>query len=272
MRLVNLSVLYSHRSNILLTGNNIMTINKKSLILSLITVLLSVLIVVAVVNAASDLIPPGSPNPAVGTMKTLEDIYQRLVAGTAAGSHTLSPSAGPAGTMHTLTDIYGVIPTNDQVCSGTNAGIATCGGTPALVWQDDPAISLCWSAGAYELANGCSAGVGLLDPETDGAPLLGAIEYCQYLKQDASGLNCSGTPTVCTAVDYWHLPTQGELLKGLSEQFIETPPTVGGFQDSTGYWSGSEDGESYAWIAYSYGSVGYSYADKVSSYAVRCAH
>jgi hypothetical protein len=57
-------------------------------------------------------------------MKTLEDIYQRVVAGTAAGSHNLTPASSPAGTMHTLDDIYTTLPTNDKVLYGTNSGTA----------------------------------------------------------------------------------------------------------------------------------------------------
>jgi hypothetical protein len=111
-----------------------MRINKKSLVLSTITVLLSVVLVITAVNAASNLnVPDGalSGGSPIASMKTLEDIYQRIVAGTEAGSHNLTPASSPAGTMHTLSDIYSAVPTNDKVCSGTNAGTANCsGGVP----------------------------------------------------------------------------------------------------------------------------------------------
>lgn len=106
-----------------------MKINIKDFILPLISfigILLSLMVVVFLVNAAVDLDAPSAPSLETGTMKTLENIYQRIVAGTSAGLHNIYPSASPAGTMHTLDDIYNAIPNNNKVCSGTNSGTAIC--------------------------------------------------------------------------------------------------------------------------------------------------
>ena len=70
-----------------------------------------------------------APTDAGSAMYTLEDIYQRLLKGTAgtmrSGSFT-EPSTGPAPTMHTLNDVMGKAPAVDdttgaldtEVCSG----------------------------------------------------------------------------------------------------------------------------------------------------------
>jgi hypothetical protein len=97
--------------------------------LIIVMVFVSVLAVFAIAKASTDLNAPGSP---LATGQTLEDIYQMLNAGTLAGSHNLYPSGSSiTGTMHTLDDIYNIIPTNDKICSGTNAGTALCQIGPA---------------------------------------------------------------------------------------------------------------------------------------------
>ncbi len=303
-----------------------MKINKKSLFLSSIIVLMSLLVAFVIVKAATTLNPPGAPNPSLGTMYTLEDVYQKLLVGTSAGTHTLAPASSPAGTMHTLTDIYNEIPANSQVCSGTNGGTATCGGAPALVWQTDPGLSLCWDAqddttdnGAYNKgctpsANGsgglwdpnggnwagvwidqsyayqdevadnvtdnvweCTNSSGCADQSTGSFSgersasasdwtqiyFYGAVEYCTHL-------NTAGT-TPTNSIGIWSLPTESQLLAGLSDQFILG--TTSGFQDGYSYWSGSASSDGYAWSAnYSYGYVGN--LNYYTSYnnSVRCAH
>ncbi|MCX6722736.1 MAG: hypothetical protein NT094_01550, partial [Candidatus Staskawiczbacteria bacterium] len=133
--------------------------NKNILVLSLISVVVTALAVVAVVNAATTLTPPGAP----------------------------------AGTMYTLEDIYNSIPA-------------------APIWQPaDSVISLPWNA------NNC------IDPNTsdntcsdikgDGSLLLGATEFCAYLNTAGTAINCAGDPLTCAPVNYWRLPTEGELLK-----------------------------------------------------------
>lgn len=75
------------------------------------TVLISVLIAFTIVQAGS-LTPSASP---AATGYTLSDIYTRLTtnATSTAGNHIFSPGSAPAGTLYTLTEIYGAIPTID---------------------------------------------------------------------------------------------------------------------------------------------------------------
>jgi len=212
-------------------------------------------------------------------MYTLEDVYNKIVNGTTSGSHSLIPLLTPRSTMHTLTDIYTSLPANDQICSGTNAGTATCGGggtstgIPPLVWSDDQNLTLCWSPSVF--ANGCWTD-GFLDPTGTGDPLFGAFEYCKYLKQDKSGLNCSGTPTTCAEVNYWRLPTESELLAGLSDQFSLKLSAQTGFRQDVVYWSGTMiigSSNNVAWDAQK-SSSGYSNTSGETSNhsAVRCVH
>ena len=70
----------------------------------------------------------------------------------------------PQGTMHTVDDIY------NKLLQSSN-----------LFWQQDPNLTLCQNASP---ATGCTSGNGLLDPTGTEAPLLGAIEYCNYLEAD----------------------------------------------------------------------------------------
>ncbi|MBI4281610.1 DUF1566 domain-containing protein [Candidatus Uhrbacteria bacterium] len=84
------------------------------------TVLISVVMIYGIVQAGS-LTPSASP---AATSHTLSDIYTRLTTNGAstAGNHVFSPGASPAGTLSTLTQIYNAIPTIDatKVLSGTS--------------------------------------------------------------------------------------------------------------------------------------------------------
>lgn len=216
----------------------------KSILLSVTTIISATAIVVAVVSA-------GSLNPTAGpgsTMYTMEEIHNRLLNGDTTAienDHDFDPSADPTtGTMHTLKDIYDLIPPANQVLStytptgGTPWGTAT----KDLVWQPVPFPELCWDSN-----QSCEIDVGVLDPLEDGSVILGAMEYCTYLNWAGDALNCDEDS--CTQNNYWHLPTIGELMKGLADQFIDNSG-VTGFQGSTGYWSSSEYSESNVWRAY----------------------
>jgi hypothetical protein len=83
------------------------------------TATISVAIIYGIVNAGS-LQPSASP---AATMYTLSDIYTRLTTNATAteGNHPFSPSASPASSMYTLTQVYNAIPTIDanMVASST---------------------------------------------------------------------------------------------------------------------------------------------------------
>lgn len=84
-----------------------------NLTLGMLAFFVTILIIHQVVQAGS-LSPSASP---AATMYTLSDIYTRLTtnATSAEGGHVFVPSASPAGTLYTLTQVYGAIPTIDPV-------------------------------------------------------------------------------------------------------------------------------------------------------------
>jgi len=73
------------------------------------TVFVSVIIISAVVKAGS-LTPTADP---AATSYTLTDIYNKLSTNVTAteGDHVFVPGASPAGTLYTLTQIYNAVPT-----------------------------------------------------------------------------------------------------------------------------------------------------------------
>ena len=213
-----------------------MQINLKSLINSIIAVSISVFIVFALTKAAENLLPPAAPNPAVGTMKTLEDIYQKLVFGTEAGTHTLNPDASPAGTMHTLDDIYSKIPTNDKVLYGTNAGTAN---TPP-------------SSGSVATETEITPGYYAFG--SDGTAIEGAASGVIYENFPLTWSDNQGmitwyeAKTACTAIGQ-RLPTISELMAALRAQFMGGSESVGNLEVDKPYWSSSEESEYSAWGA-----------------------
>jgi hypothetical protein len=84
------------------------------------TVLISVLLIYAIAKAGS-LTPSALPAP---TGYTLSDIYTRLTTNAPAilGAHSFTPGGGPAITLQDLTNIYYAIPTIDpgKVLTGVN--------------------------------------------------------------------------------------------------------------------------------------------------------
>ncbi len=92
----------------------------RTIFLSFVTIIISVAIVFVIVKAGN-LEPSASP---AATMYTLSNIYTRLTtnATSTEGDHSFSPSVSPASSMYTLTQIYEAIPTIDaaKVLSGTS--------------------------------------------------------------------------------------------------------------------------------------------------------
>ena len=183
------------------------------------TVVVSVLGVVAIVNAATTLNPPGSP---AGTMHTLENVYQNI---------QTSPTWQSESTV--------------------------IDGLGGLVWN----ANNCGDCSTQDPFCGC------MDPKGDQTLLLGATEYCVYLDADGSTIDL-------TPQNYWRLPTEGELLKALSKGFIENSDG-GGFQLNYSYWSSTPvaGGPGFAWFANNYSGSVFSINYNMSSQIlVRCVH
>ena len=88
--------------------------------------------------AAGSLVPDGPPQYG-SAMYTLEDLYNRLNDGTPGYQHTpfVEPTAGPGGTMHTLTDIMAKMPaqsTNGATAANVLTGTSFWGLKTGGVW------------------------------------------------------------------------------------------------------------------------------------------
>ena len=165
------------------------------------------------------------------------------VAVSAATGGLLTPPSGafdagvPVGTMHTLEDIY----IKTQPCN------ATTDTTTGLMWQNDPGVAIPWAD---------ASGRSTTPPDY---PATGA-GYCDKL-------------TACGVT--WRLPTKDELVAGLTNQFVTSPATLGGFQDGSDYWSSTPNAVNpgNAWVAYGGSGHVHSYNDLMSTqYLVRCVH
>jgi len=213
--------------------------NIRNLINSIIAVSISVFIVLALTKAAENLLPPAAPNPAVGTMKTLEDIYQKLVSGTEADAHTLNPDASPAGTMYTLEDIYSKIPTNDKILYGTNAGTAN---TP-------PGSGTVATATEINLGYYAFRGDGTVIEGTAGVPIY--ENYPLTWSEDQGMITWYEAKTACATIGK-RLPTISELAATLRAQFMGGSEPVGNLIANVPYWSNNEQSVNAAWgVAYS---------------------
>ena len=189
---------------------------------------------------AGSLTPPGVPG---ATLYTLEDIYQKLIAGTPAteADHNFGPSAGPSTpTMHSLTDIYGKIPTNDKVLYGTNAGTAN---TPPGSGTAATASQIYSGYYAFNTTGSAVPGsaVAPLIWQTDDTP---ATLYTQDdAKTHCTGLSSGGYATG------WRLPYYSELAMAMSGTFLRSDGAnnlggvPGGFANNTAYWSATESGQ-----------------------------
>ncbi len=74
--------------------------------------------------AAGNLDAPAAPTAAGSAMYTLNDLYNRLNAGTAGAPRSnvfMEPAAGPGSTMHTLTEIMNKMPALDNTNGATTA-------------------------------------------------------------------------------------------------------------------------------------------------------
>ncbi len=257
------------------------------------TVLLATLIVGAVVLATAGsgtLAPAGAPS-AGPTMHTITDIYNKITGATVTPHEDLNPTGAPADGTYTLEDVFNAVPTDGtateaDVCNSATfyagggairtGGRTNCSaaGGGALTWSDAVA-GLCWDTDPDDEWNTegndgpyCDAGAlgGWLT--TPNLTPVGAVEYCQYL-------NTAGT-ALTDSIGIWSLPTESQLLAGLSDQFILALPSQTGFRGGTYYWSSSEDGSTYAWNAvgsYGFGDVFNDLDYKYNQgYSFRCVH
>jgi hypothetical protein len=97
--------------------------NKYLMLLIMVSVAANLLLAWQVLAGNPD--SPGLPTDLASESYTLEDIYQRLIAGAAGTKSTFTePAAAPGtGTMHTLNDIMDAAPTADNTNGATTADV-----------------------------------------------------------------------------------------------------------------------------------------------------
>ncbi len=236
---------------------------KKTLI-TIATTLSAILIVSTATYAIGSLTPTGTAGD--DTQYSLNDIYDKLTNFTDTPTATSSPFTVPgsvSASFHTLSEIYSLLQSEDadlvaaNIVTGTTIfgveGTASAG-SPNLTWQTDPTLSLCWSAGQYEIDNGCSIGNGWT------AEGYGAVEYCQNLVAEGSS--------------EWRLPTIQEYQSITDFTAYNNATQVPGFSQFAYYWSGTpfaESPDNLAWLWATYIGNMFNF-DRGSQFSVRCVH
>jgi hypothetical protein len=175
-------------------------------------------VLLGVVALAADSLSPSAP---VGTtMKTMEDVYQKLTLNTYTPptEHDMSTTSSPFPSMHSLADIWDAIP---NLLEGTIAtGTTIMGITGTLYGDTDPSKVL--TTATYP------------GTATAGTPAIqfSTAEFGGYTNWNTGGTFCADL--VEGGHDDWRLPTYTELVDASAAG--DNP--VGGFQAGY-YWSGT---------------------------------
>ena len=206
-------------------------------------------LLVGIVYAGS-LSPTASP---AATSYTLSDIYTRLTtnATTTSGSHVFAPSGSPAGSMYTLTQVYDAIPTIDaaKVLSGTTyLGVAGSIATRTL------------SAGSLTVSEGYYAATTLSAVDSDliagnvmtGVTLFGVTGTGMTRNYPGSGWvpNGSGdgstdlTQAACAAASGWYWFEDGNG-DGDTTDPEDGVCVQGTHQAAAGSWNGDDSSTQY---------------------------
>jgi hypothetical protein len=201
-----------------------------------------------------------SPQAPVGTtMKTMEDVYQKLTLNTyIPEDHYISTTSSPSQSMHSLADIWSAIPT---VSSST---ITT--GTTIMGIEGTYDISSLTPGNVLAGTNYGVDSVGTLSIDTTPTPLQFSTADGDYTDWNTGGTFCADL--VEGGHDDWRLPTYTELVD--ASPAGDNP--VGGFQGD-GYWSGTTHPSTadLAYLVYmNDGSAAYDYKD-FPGVLVRCA-
>ncbi|MCX6717849.1 MAG: hypothetical protein NTU76_04235, partial [Candidatus Taylorbacteria bacterium] len=151
------------------------------------------------------------------------------------------------------------------------------GAGPATLTWSDAVAGLCWDTdpdSEWNIGNEANEGGAYCDAGALGGWLttpnlthVGAVEYCTHL-------NTAGT-ALQDSIGIWSLPTESQLLAGLSDQFVLALPSQTGFRGFADYWSSSEGASAGAgaWSAVSVaGYVGSNSGNKYYRDKSRCVH
>ncbi len=200
-------------------------------------------------------------------MKKIKQIFSyvlgaTLVLGGVVFAGSLTPTNTPAtSNFVTLSDVYNKLLDNEYSTS-THSVATTTDPTDTMstlldIWNAIPTID------AGTIATGTTI-MGVRGTLSAGSP---ALEWSAYLES----MTWDNAVTACTT---WggRLPTIGELLNAISQQFLQGGTEgPGGFAEFTSYWSGTEYDSDNAWLGgIGYGFISSSYNVKSDEFSVRC--
>jgi len=181
----------------------------------------------AVATGLATLVFAGSLNPSYPTnnvgsaMYTLENIYQFMATGTTGAvlSAFSEPTAGPAGTMHTLNDIMGVVTNRSRV--------PQTGLTNSYAARDDGALQMgvAWPNPRFTVGTGANGTNCVTDNLT-------GLMWARNANLFAP-TNWATAVTNCNNLNYggytdWRLPNAREFLSLLDFSQINAPPLPAG--------------------------------------------
>ncbi|MCP4711726.1 MAG: DUF1566 domain-containing protein [Planctomycetes bacterium] len=218
----------------------------------LLIAILSLTLVIPLIVLAGNIDSPGLPDAAVSAMYTIEDIYNRLLDGTAGVKRTTpfqEPTAGPGSTMPNLDEVMSVAPSLDNN-NGANPGHVVAGATywgltdgnwgpQTGVMPNNGAVAYTPTAGGLNVANGYHNGSSI---NGDANLVSGNIRTGTSIFDVAgSVIEASGAATdgqVLSGVTYSNssgastgtMPNNGA---------VAYTPTAGGLNIADGYHSGS---------------------------------
>ncbi|MEA1867153.1 MAG: DUF1566 domain-containing protein [Thermodesulfobacteriota bacterium] len=234
--------------------------------------ILMVMLFFGATSFAGSLEDPGSPTTdGGGAMNTLEDIYNILNDGTTNVSRTgqfAEPSAGPAGTGHTLTAVYNRAKTSSRpartgqtTCYNADGNEISCSNTG----QDgELQKGVAWPSPRFTeptpldgtVTDNLTGLIWLKNPDCFGQKTWAdALNVCNNLANGSCGL------TDGSVAGDWRLPNRREL-DSLIDLSQSTPvPNTASFSGvQSHYWSSTTlaSGVTYAWVYMDPGKVSYS--------------
>jgi hypothetical protein len=249
-------------------------------------VLVSIVMALAIRNYAGNTDPITPPG---GTSSyTLEDIYQRLNAGTPGAQGTFTePAGGPGSTMHTLNDIMDKAPVADNTNGATKAEVAhgrkywslRTDGSGGSSWGEETGSLYggCTCSGFITLGRWCDNGDGTVIDMTNCLVWLQKADWGgnkpwrepgDYTHNDdahtRAGRLCADSTSAGlsdgSVVGDWRLPTKEELITFTNGSWPQSlydpanvtglPPDEFGTDDEIWYWTSTthEDDASKAYF------------------------
>ncbi len=252
---------------------------------SILSYILGATLVIGGVVFAGTLTPSVSIDTA--NFVTLSDIYNKIILNTySTSTHSISTTSAPVASMYTLLEIWNGIPAIDSSKMLDTYSLMGVTGAIAVKTNDNAVtitststnkLLLTVPAGYY----GGSATVSTTSTSFDPANIANGVNIfgitgtlgVVWDTAEVGTMDWATAVSTCTGRGS-RLPTEGELMKGLSDQFIQSPAIADGFVQEDSYWSSNvfSFNDSYAWQASAGESIMSGTGVKTSLGLVRCVH